>query len=70
MNKNILEFILWLMWSTGFVFIVFKLIRLIEWDWLIVLSPLWSSFVLIFLIYIIGKVGLWIFLKLISKRKK
>lgn len=70
MNKNILEFILWLMWSTGFVFIVLKLIRLIEWDWIIVLSPLWGSFVLIFLIYIIGKVGLWICLKLISKRKK
>ena len=70
MNKNILEFILWLMWSTGFVFIVFKLIRLIEWDWIIVLSPLWGSFVLIFLMYIIGKVGLWICLQLISKRKK
>lgn len=70
MDKNILEFILWLMWSTGFVFIVLKLIRLIEWDWIIVLSPLWGSFVLIFLIYIIGKVGLWICLKLISKRKK
>ena len=70
MNKSILEFILWLMWSTGFVFIVLKLIRLIEWDWIIVLSPLWGSFVLIFLIYIIGKVGLWICLKLICKRKK
>lgn len=70
MNKNILECILWLMWSTGFVFIVLKLIRLIEWDWIIVLSPLWGSFALIFLIYIIGKVGLWICLKLISKRKK
>ena len=58
------------MWSTGFVFIVLKLIRLIGWDWIIVLSPLWGSFVLIFLIYIIGKVGLWICLKLISKRKK
>ena len=34
------------------VFIVLKLIGVINWSWLWVLSPLWISWIIIFIIYI------------------
>lgn len=70
MVKRVFAFLIELMWLCGLIFIVLKLVQVIEWNWLIVLSPLWGSFLLLFLIYIIGKVGLWICLQLISRRKR
>ena len=45
------------------VFIVLKLLKVIKWSWLWVLSPLWISFI----IGLILTVGLIIFYKWLSK---
>lgn len=52
------------------VFIVMKLANVIDWHWLIVLSPFWGVFLLYLFIYIICRIGLWITLWLIQRRKK
>ena len=44
-------------------FIVLKLLKIIKWSWLWVLSPLWISFILLIVIVI----GLIIFYKWLSK---
>lgn len=51
-------------------FIVMKLANVIDWHWLIVLSPFWGVFLLYLFIYIICRIGLWITLWLIQRRKK
>ena len=52
------------------VFIVMKLANVIDWHWLIVLSPFWGVVLLYLFIYIICRIGLWITLWLIQRRKK
>lgn len=52
------------------VFIVMKLANVIDWHWLIVLSPFWGVFLLYLFIYIICRIGLWITLWLIQRRKR
>lgn len=51
-------------------FIVMKLANVIDWHWLIVLSPFWGVVLLYLFIYIICRVGLWITLWLIHRRKR
>ena len=52
------------------VFIVMKLANVVDWPWLIVLSPLWGVVLLYLFIYIICRVGLWITLWFIKRRKR
>ena len=52
------------------VFIVMKLANVIDWHWLIVLSPFWGVVLLYLFIYIICRVGLWITLWFIQRRKR
>ena len=52
------------------VFITMKLAKVIDWHWLIVLSPFWGVVLLYLFIYIICRVGLWITLWLIHRRKR
>lgn len=51
-------------------FIILKLANVIDWHWLIVLSPFWGVVLLYLFIYIICRIGLWITLWLIQRRKK
>ena len=51
-------------------FIIMKLANVIDWHWLIVLSPLWGIILIYLFIYIICRVGLWITLWLIQRRKR
>ena len=51
-------------------FIIMKLANVIDWHWLIVLSPFWGVVLLYLFIYIICRVGLWITLWLIQRRKR
>ena len=50
-------------------FIILKLDNVIDWHWLIVLSPFWGVVLLYLFIYIICRIGLWITLWLIHRRK-
>ena len=52
------------------VFITMKLANVIDWPWLIVLSPFWGAFLLYLFIYIICRIGLWITLWLIQRKKR
>lgn len=40
------------------IFITLKLLGIIHWSWVWVLSPMWGSFVLILIIAIIGIIGI------------
>jgi len=40
----------------GIIFIVLKLVGIINWSWLWVLSPIWISFVLFVLVFFIAVV--------------
>ena len=51
-------------------FIILKLANVIDWPWLIVLYPLWGVILIYLFIYIICRVGLWITLWLIQRRKR
>ena len=51
-------------------FIILKLANVIDWPWLIVLFPFWGVILLYLFIYIICRVGLWITLWLIQRRKR
>lgn len=52
------------------VFIVMKLANVVDWHWLVVLSPFWGVVLLYLFIYIICRIGLWITLWLIQRRKR
>ena len=52
------------------VFIVMKLANVIDWHWLVVLSPFWGVVLLYLFIYIICRIGLWITLWLIQRKKR
>ena len=52
------------------VFIVMKLANVVDWPWLIVLSPFWGVVLLYLFIYIICRIGLWLTLWLIQRRKR
>ena len=51
-------------------FIILKLANVIDWPWLIVLFPFWGVILLYLFIYIICRVGLWITLWFIQRRKR
>lgn len=51
-------------------FIILKLANVIDWHWLIVLSPFWGVVLLYLFIYIICRIGLWITLWLIQRKKR
>ena len=52
------------------VFMIVKLANVIDWPWLIVLVPFWGISLLYLFIYIICRVGLWITLWVIHRRKR
>lgn len=52
------------------VFIIMKLANVIDWHWLFVLSPFWGVILIYLFIYIICRVGLWLTLWLIQRRKR
>lgn len=37
----------------GIAFIILKLLKIINWSWLLVLCPLWAPVIIFFIIYII-----------------
>lgn len=37
----------------GITFIILKLLKIINWNWLLVLCPLWAPVIIFFIIYII-----------------
>lgn len=48
------------------IFVVLKLVGVIDWSWIWVLSPTWISLIL----YIIAKIGINVYYRLIISRKK
>lgn len=51
-------------------FIILKLANVIDWPWLIVLFPFWGVILIYLFMYIICRVGLWITLWFIQRRKR
>ena len=71
MNRELINNIVFYVVSVvAATFIVLKLANIIDWHWLIVLSPFWGVVLLYLFIYIICRIGLWITLWLIQRRKK
>ena len=71
MNRDLINNVVFYVVSVvAAVFIVMKLANVIEWPWLIVLFPFWGVVLLYLFIYIICRVGLWITLWLIQRRKR
>ena len=71
MNRELINNIVFYVVSVvAAAFIVMKLANVIDWHWLIVLSPFWGVVLLYLFIYIICRVGLWITLWLIHRRKR
>lgn len=71
MNRELINNIVFYVVSVvAAAFIIMKLANVIDWHWLIVLSPLWGIILLYLFIYIICRVGLWITLWLIQRRKR
>ena len=68
--EKIISGITLIMWAAGLCCIVLKLTSVIDWHWLLVLSPIIGSFLFLILILLISKIGLWICLKLITRKKK
>lgn len=71
MNRDLINNVVFYVVSVvAATFIILKLANVIDWHWLIVLSPFWGVVLLYLFIYIICKIGLWITLWLIQRRKK
>lgn len=71
MNKVMINSIIFnLVLIIGAIFIILKLANIIDWNWLLVLSPFWGVILLYIIIYIICSIGLKITLWLISRRKR
>ena len=71
MNRELINNIVFYVVSVvAAAFIILKLANVIDWHWLIVLSPLWGIILIYLFIYIICRVGLWITLWLIQRRKR
>ena len=71
MNRELINNIVFYVVSVvAAAFIILKLANVIDWHWLIVLSPLWGIILIYLFIYIICRVGLWITLWLIQSRKR
>lgn len=71
MNRELINNIVFYVVSVvAATFIVLKLANIIDWHWLIVLSPFWGVFLLYLFIYIICRIGLWITLWLIQRKKR
>jgi hypothetical protein len=65
-NKNVLNIGLNLCEVLCIIFIVLKVVGVINWSWLWVVSPLWIDLALVFLIY----VGFFIYYKIDEKKYK
>ena len=71
MNRELINNIVFYVVSVvAAAFIILKLANVIDWHWLIVLSPLWGIILIYLFIYIICRVGLWLTLWLIQRRKR
>ena len=71
MNRDLINNVVFYVVSVvAAVFIVMKLANVIEWPWLIVLFPFWGIILLYLFIHIICRVGLWLTLWLIQRRKR
>lgn len=71
MNRDLINNVVFYVVSVvAATFIILKLANVIEWHWLIVLSPFWGVVLLYLFIYIICKIGLWITLWLIQRKKR
>ena len=71
MNRELINnIVLYVVSVVAATFIVLKLANIIDWHWLIVLSPFWGVVLLYLFIYIICRIGLWITLWLIQRKKR
>ena len=71
MNRNLINNVVFYVVSVvAATFIVLKLANVIDWHWLVVLSPFWGVVLLYLFIYIICRIGLWITLWLIQRKKR